>query len=53
MIAKIDNSEVGQRLGGTLAVHLEASRNGASILRVHDVKEHLQAIKVQQKIFNM
>lgn len=50
MIAKIDNSEVQDRLGGTLAIHLEALRNGASILRVHDVREHAQAIKIQEKL---
>lgn len=50
MIAKIDNSEVQERLGGTLAIHLEAVRNGASILRVHDVHEHAQALKIQEKL---
>jgi len=34
------------RLPGTLALHLEAVRNGASIVRCHDVKEHFQALKV-------
>jgi dihydropteroate synthase len=47
MIDRIDKSEVADRLGGTLAIHLESVRNGASILRVHDVKEHTQAIKLQ------
>lgn len=46
MIGKIDNSDVQNRLGGTLALHLEAMKNGASILRVHDVYEHVQAIKI-------
>jgi len=50
MIGKIDKSEVNNRLGGTLAIHLESVRNGASILRVHDVYEHIQAIKVQRKL---
>jgi dihydropteroate synthase len=50
MIAKIDGSEVDKRVGGTLALHLEALRNGASILRVHDVEEHSQAIKVQEAL---
>jgi len=48
MIDKIYPSSVEERLPGTLAIHLEAVRNGASILRVHDVKEHLQALKVQE-----
>ena len=46
MIDKISSSTVEQRLPGTLALHLEALRNGASILRVHDVPEHVQALKV-------
>jgi len=46
MIDKIYPSKVEDRLAGTLAIHLEAIRNGASILRVHDVYEHSQAISV-------
>ena len=48
MIDKIYPTKVEDRLSGTIALHLEAIRNGASILRVHDVKEHTQAIKVAQ-----
>ena len=50
MIDKIDASSVEDRLAGTLALHLEALRNGASMLRVHDVKEHVQALKVQKAL---
>lgn len=51
MIAKVDeNNEVKDRLGGTLALHIEALKNGASILRVHDVSEHSQAIKLQEAL---
>ncbi len=50
MIDKISPSSVDERLAGTLAIHLEAYRNGASILRVHDVKEHSQALKVQEAL---
>lgn len=50
MIDKIVPSEVKDRLPGTLAIHLESIRNGASIVRCHDVKEHYQAIKVQEAI---
>jgi dihydropteroate synthase len=46
MIAKISPSSVEERLPGTLAVHIEAVRNGAAIVRCHDVKEHVQALKV-------
>ncbi len=41
-----------QRLPGTLAIHLEAIKSGASIVRCHDVKEHYQAIKIQEAIKN-
>lgn len=50
MIDKISPSSVENRLAGTLALHLEAVKNGASIVRVHDVKEHVQAVKVQKAL---
>lgn len=50
MIDKISSSQVDERLAGTLALHLEAVENGASILRVHDVKEHRQAIRVHEAL---
>jgi dihydropteroate synthase len=50
MIDKIVSVNVEDRLAGTLALHLEAVRNGASMLRVHDVKEHSQALKVQKAL---
>lgn len=46
MIDKVIKTPVDQRLPGTLAIHLEALKNGASIIRCHDVKEHKQAIMV-------
>ena len=55
LIGNIDQSNVNDRLGGTLAIHLEAVNNGASILRVHDVYEHKQALlmkEVLDKIVN-
>lgn len=39
-----------QRLAGSLATALTAVRNGASIVRVHDVKETVNALKVAQAI---
>ena len=51
MIDKIFPSSVEQRLSGTLALHLQAFRNGASMLRVHDVYAHKQALEVQKAIF--
>lgn len=38
------------RLGGTIAACLAASRGGASIFRVHDVAETVQALKVARAI---
>ncbi len=50
LIGQIDNSSVEDRVGGTLALHIEAAKNGASILRVHDVKEHVQALAVLDQL---
>lgn len=36
-------SEVQERLAGSLYLHLEAFKNGASIIRTHDLYEHKQA----------
>lgn len=44
LIDKISPSSSEERLGGTLALHLKAVEEGARIIRVHDVKEHVQAI---------
>jgi len=49
-INKIDNSAVDERLGGSLASALWAAGLGASIVRVHDVKETVQALNVWQAI---
>lgn len=50
MIDKIYPSSVDERLSGTITLHLEALKNGASILRVHDVKEHIQALSVKKAL---
>ncbi|RXI24941.1 dihydropteroate synthase [Aliarcobacter trophiarum] len=50
MIDMITKSAIEDRLSGTLAIHLEALKNGASIIRCHDVKEHFQAIRVFETI---
>jgi dihydropteroate synthase len=52
MIDMISASFVEERIGGTLALHLEAFRNGASILRVHDVYEHKQALRIEEALIN-
>ena len=48
MIDKIIPTPVEERLAGTLALHLKAVENGASIVRCHDVKEHKQALAVYE-----
>lgn len=50
MIDVISKSRVEDRLSGTLALHLKAVQEGASIVRVHDVREHVQALKVQKAL---
>jgi len=46
MIDKIIPTPIAERLAGSLALHLKAYEHGATILRVHDVKEHMQALSV-------
>ncbi|RQD68937.1 dihydropteroate synthase [Campylobacter hepaticus] len=41
-------SEVKDRLAGTLYLHLKAFENGASIIRVHDLYEHKQLFALAQ-----
>jgi len=51
-IGKIDGSSIDDRLGGSIAAGLWAAALGASILRVHDVSEMAQALKVWEQIAN-
>jgi len=41
-----------ERLAGTLALHTAAQLGGANILRVHDVKEAVQAAAVIDKLMD-
>ncbi|MDD2356433.1 MAG: dihydropteroate synthase [Thiovulaceae bacterium] len=50
MINMISPSKIEDRVAGTLALHLKAAENGASILRVHDVYEHSQALRVRDAL---
>ncbi|HYD28924.1 dihydropteroate synthase [Brevundimonas sp.] len=43
-------TDANDRLGGSLALALEAARRGADIIRVHDVRETVQALAVQSAI---
>ena len=51
-IGRIDGSTANDRLGGSLAAALWAAQAGADILRVHDVPETVQAVKVWEAIAN-
>jgi len=46
IIDKITPTPIEERLPGTLTLHQKALENGASLLRVHDVKEHKQMIDI-------
>lgn len=50
MIDKLYTASPYERLPGTLALHLKAVEEGASIVRCHDVKEHVQALAVQRAL---
>ena len=51
-MAKIDPlaNDAGDRLGGSLAIALAGARAGVAAVRVHDVRETAQALKVQEAI---
>ena len=49
-IGRLTDAAVGERLGGTIAAHLAATRAGASVIRVHDVAAHRQAFAVTEAI---
>ncbi|WP_313412946.1 dihydropteroate synthase [Brevundimonas sp.] len=42
--------EATDRLGGSLALALEGARRGAKMVRVHDVRETVQALKLQAAV---
>ncbi len=50
MIGKIIASTTDERLPGTLALHTAAMLRGADIIRVHDVKEAVQAARVTDRL---
>ncbi|HKJ36443.1 MAG TPA: dihydropteroate synthase, partial [Solirubrobacterales bacterium] len=49
-IGKLTGRGVGERLGGSLASAVLGVRNGAEILRVHDVAETRDAVRVTDAI---
>jgi dihydropteroate synthase len=49
-IGRVDGSDAGERLGGTIASSVLAAAEGAAVLRVHDVAEVGQAMAVTTAI---
>lgn len=43
-------TDADDRLGGSIALALEGARRGARMIRVHDVRETVQALKIQAAI---
>jgi dihydropteroate synthase len=52
MIYKTLDIDPGQALNGTTAAHMAALLSGANILRVHDVKEAVETVKIFLQIVN-
>lgn len=49
-IGKIDGSQVGDRIGGTIASSVLAAAAGADVLRVHDVAEVRQGLLMAEAV---
>ena len=45
-----EKSSVGKNIGGNVAIAIWAALNGASVVRVHDVKETVQALRVIENL---
>ncbi len=52
-IGRVLNRELRDRVPGSLALAVIAALKGVSILRVHDVKETVDAVKIVQRINNL
>ena len=50
MIGEFTGREVGERAAGSVAAALLAVQNGATLLRVHDVRETVDALKVWMEL---
>ena len=50
MIYKTLDIEAKEALNGTTALHIKALQNGAKLLRVHDVKEAMESIKLMKAL---
>jgi dihydropteroate synthase len=49
MVNKILGTKANEALNGTTVLNTIALLNGANVLRVHDVKEAVEAIKIVQQ----
>jgi dihydropteroate synthase len=49
-INSVTPSEPTERIGGSIASHLLAVKNGAAIVRVHDIAETVQAVRITAAI---
>ncbi len=50
MIGEFTGRDAGERVAGSVAAALLAAQNGAAILRVHDVRETMDALKVWMRL---
>lgn len=50
MIYKLLDTTPAEALNGTTALHLEALRQGARILRVHDTREAVEVVKIYNQL---
>ena len=50
MIGNLLNRDVEQRLAGSLSTAIVAVQQGAKIIRVHDVEETVDAIKILKAV---
>tara|TARA_Y100001968_G_scaffold290698_1_gene294648 strand:+ start:455 stop:616 length:162 start_codon:yes stop_codon:yes gene_type:complete len=50
MIGRITNTNVAERLPGSISLAIASIEKGVKFLRVHDVKETKQAISIWEKL---
>lgn len=53
VIGKVTGDIVDERLGGSVALHVASVLNGVNVIRVHDVKEHIQALQMIHALENV
>lgn len=53
MVWKLLSTEPSKALNGSTALHMLALAKGAHILRVHDVKEAVECVKIAEEMYNV